>query len=126
VQRAQPYFLTIHHNNYYLIHIVNPFFLIADVKQRILISLGRLRPLEGAELLARLAGAGLLKDFNDGALFCASCGAQLDSQSVGVIVYDDSRKGFRKGLASCRDEKCIDELITGNVPSVFERPNDKK
>jgi hypothetical protein len=96
------------------------------VKRRILISLKRLRPLEGSELISRLDGAGLLKDFNDGALFCASCGAHLDNQNIGVIIYEDRRKGFRKGLASCRDEKCIDELITGRIPSVFERPNDKK
>ena len=91
-----------------------------------LINLGSLRQYGDAELLSMLAGAGLLDDFNEGMLICASCGAHLNSENIGVVVYDGSRMGFRKGLASCRDEGCVDELVGGRVPSVFVRPNTKK
>jgi hypothetical protein len=83
----------------------------------------RVRPITGTELISRLAAVGLREDFEAGELYCASCGAQLNNDNVGFLTYDDSRKGFRKGLASCVNEECFDELVGGKIPNVFVRPN---
>lgn len=85
--------------------------------------MSQVRAIRGTELISRLSATGLLEDFEAGELYCASCGCLLDSQNIGFVTYDDHRRGFRKGLACCLNDNCLDELVGGKIPSVFERPN---
>jgi len=61
----------------------------------------------GTQLVIRLQNAGLCDDFKSKKLRCACCDVLLDGDNIGCVLQNDSTL---KGLASCQDESCMENV----------------